>query len=177
MTNAAPGWYDDGSREQRWWDGERWTEHVVTQLQPRTPPAGWYDDGSGRQRWWDGQTWGHFAVENVAPASGVGVEMQISLVSWPLWFLLLSDERHPSHVSVRVFPGFDPQTPPTFDTPGQIADADVDEWEGAPLNIAVHSSQRELIASLGDDVVQILSSVSNDVQAAIGEAGRDGAAR
>ena len=28
MTNPAPGWYDDGSGEQRWWDGYAWTTHV-----------------------------------------------------------------------------------------------------------------------------------------------------
>lgn len=26
----APGWYDDGSGRQRWWDGEAWTHHVAT---------------------------------------------------------------------------------------------------------------------------------------------------
>lgn len=29
MTTPA-GWYDDGSGNRRWWDGLRWTEHVVT---------------------------------------------------------------------------------------------------------------------------------------------------
>lgn len=24
----APGWYDDGSGQQRWWDGTQWTQHV-----------------------------------------------------------------------------------------------------------------------------------------------------
>ena len=33
MGNAQAGWYDDGSGQQRWWDGEKWTEGV----QP--PPA------------------------------------------------------------------------------------------------------------------------------------------
>ncbi|GAB3401312.1 hypothetical protein GCM10027515_09840 [Schumannella luteola] len=26
MTNAAAGWYDDGTGAQRWWDGQQWTE-------------------------------------------------------------------------------------------------------------------------------------------------------
>lgn len=25
--SAPPGWYDDGSGRQRWWDGIRWTDH------------------------------------------------------------------------------------------------------------------------------------------------------
>lgn len=25
--NTQPGWYDDGSGRQRWWDGQQWTEH------------------------------------------------------------------------------------------------------------------------------------------------------
>ncbi|MCR2791987.1 DUF2510 domain-containing protein [Microbacterium sp. zg.Y625] len=28
MTTTPPGWYDDGSGTQRWWDGSAWTEHV-----------------------------------------------------------------------------------------------------------------------------------------------------
>jgi len=27
-TTPAPGWYDDGMGQTRWWDGSRWTEHV-----------------------------------------------------------------------------------------------------------------------------------------------------
>ncbi len=25
---TTPGWYDDGSGTQRWWDGQRWTEQT-----------------------------------------------------------------------------------------------------------------------------------------------------
>lgn len=168
MTNAAPGWYDDGAGQQRWWDGSRWTVNVAP-LARQTPQPGWYDDGSGRHRWWDGQSWGDVAVSSATPASGVGVEMHVSLVGWPLWFLLLSAEEDPSHVRIRVSPGFDPQSPPTFDSPGVIADADVDEWEGAPLNMAVHSSERGRIASLGVEMAEIITGVSNDVQNVIEE--------
>lgn len=36
-----PGWYDDptGESPQRWWDGERWTEHVSGTSAPAAPPA------------------------------------------------------------------------------------------------------------------------------------------
>ncbi len=36
-----PGWYDDptGEAPQRWWDGERWTEHVSSPGTPAVPPA------------------------------------------------------------------------------------------------------------------------------------------
>ncbi|MCR2783785.1 MULTISPECIES: DUF2510 domain-containing protein [unclassified Microbacterium] len=33
MSTTPPGWYDDGSGTQRWWDGSAWTEHV----QPQAP--------------------------------------------------------------------------------------------------------------------------------------------
>ena len=29
MVTAEPGWYDDGSGKQRWWDGTRWTQDYV----------------------------------------------------------------------------------------------------------------------------------------------------
>lgn len=35
MSATPAGWYPDGRGATRWWDGERWTEHV----QPQTPPA------------------------------------------------------------------------------------------------------------------------------------------
>lgn len=69
MSSAAPGWYDDGSGRQRWWDGAAWTEHYVDlnsltfELRSDTgsvttpTAAGWYDDGRGRQRWWNGRRW------------------------------------------------------------------------------------------------------------------------
>ncbi len=37
MANAAAGWYDDGSGRQRWWDGEKWTEHFADQQPAATP--------------------------------------------------------------------------------------------------------------------------------------------
>ncbi|WP_226654982.1 DUF2510 domain-containing protein [Leifsonia sp. LS1] len=39
MSNAQPGYYDDGAGPRRWWDGYQWTDHyeqpaVVTTLPP-----------------------------------------------------------------------------------------------------------------------------------------------
>lgn len=31
------GWYDDGSGNQRWWDGEHWTSHLAPEQSPTTP--------------------------------------------------------------------------------------------------------------------------------------------
>jgi hypothetical protein len=33
--SAAPGWYDDGSGRQRWWDGTQWTEHYGNAVAPQ----------------------------------------------------------------------------------------------------------------------------------------------
>lgn len=69
MTQAAPGWYDDGTGKQRWWDGSRWTEqyidlrerdvelHADAAVPTGRAAAGWYNDGRGRKRWWDGSRW------------------------------------------------------------------------------------------------------------------------
>lgn len=35
MTNTNPGWYDDGSGVQRWWDGQRWTDQTQQPPQQR----------------------------------------------------------------------------------------------------------------------------------------------
>lgn len=65
IESATAGWYDNGSGQQRWWDGHAWTDRLAEERVPvakAATPAGWYDDGSGRLRWWDGQGWtGHRA--------------------------------------------------------------------------------------------------------------------
>lgn len=68
--HPPPGWYDDGTGKQRWWDGVRWTEQFIDLRDPRielrtdagpaaagTAGPGWYDDHRGRRRWWDGRRW------------------------------------------------------------------------------------------------------------------------
>jgi hypothetical protein len=39
--SAPPGWYDDGTGRQRWWDGMRWTDHYaqVVPVAPTYPAA------------------------------------------------------------------------------------------------------------------------------------------
>ena len=69
-TQPAPGWYDDGSGKQRWWDGMHWTDQYIDLREQRTElrtdagpaaagpaQAGWYDDQRGRTRWWAGRRW------------------------------------------------------------------------------------------------------------------------
>lgn len=33
MSDAQPGWYDDGTGKKRWWDGQNWTDT----MQPEPP--------------------------------------------------------------------------------------------------------------------------------------------
>lgn len=35
---AAPGWYNDGSGRQRWWDGAQWSAHFADQQEQQQPP-------------------------------------------------------------------------------------------------------------------------------------------
>lgn len=37
--SVPAGWYDDGSGRQRWWDGEKWTEHFAPQSEAAAQPA------------------------------------------------------------------------------------------------------------------------------------------
>lgn len=39
MSNARAGWYDDAAGNQRWWDGERWTDDVQPQADVSAGPA------------------------------------------------------------------------------------------------------------------------------------------
>ena len=39
MSTTPPGWYDDGSGTQRWWDGEAWTDQVQAGSADDSPPA------------------------------------------------------------------------------------------------------------------------------------------
>lgn len=54
---APPGWYDDatGSGTQRWWDGQRWTDHLGPGLQqpaqyPQPVWPGYYAPPARRRR-------------------------------------------------------------------------------------------------------------------------------
>ena len=37
---APPGWYDDAPGSQRWWDGQRWTDHRRGPQSPAQYPGG-----------------------------------------------------------------------------------------------------------------------------------------
>lgn len=41
MTETPPGWYNDGSGKERWWDGTGWTDQFkpAEAPQPQTPQA------------------------------------------------------------------------------------------------------------------------------------------
>ncbi len=55
QLTAAPGWYDDGAGNQRWWDGRQWApvNHAGA------APAAWYPDpdDASKRRYWDGAAW------------------------------------------------------------------------------------------------------------------------
>jgi hypothetical protein len=60
MAKTKPGWYEDGSGGNRYWDGAAWTEQYAPGPPDGNPqsPAGWYpfiDDVFG---WWTGAYWG-----------------------------------------------------------------------------------------------------------------------
>lgn len=133
-------------------------------------PAGLYDDGTGRDRWSDGTAWGSYTQSDVYTVPGGGVAIDVK-PEWPLWFVMRSDAADPRQVHIRVHTGFDPSEVPSFEKPNHIAEVEIADWEGAPLNMAVHSSQREVIASLGTDMVEILADVGSQVQAAVDRVG------
>jgi predicted NUDIX family NTP pyrophosphohydrolase len=53
MVTAEPGWYDDGTGKQRWWDGARWSEEYAdfsspqVELRSGAEPTGTTDEYGG----------------------------------------------------------------------------------------------------------------------------------
>jgi Protein of unknown function (DUF2510) len=67
---APAGWYEDprDPSQQRYWDGERWTEHVSAAAARAS--AGWYPDPDvqNQLRYWDGNRWTANVAAMTAPA-------------------------------------------------------------------------------------------------------------
>lgn len=34
MSHVPAGWYDDGTGQQRYWDGQQWLDHVQADVAP-----------------------------------------------------------------------------------------------------------------------------------------------
>lgn len=49
---VTPGWYDDGTGRQRWWDGQSWQQQYADEAGWRINPA------TGVKQYWDGRQWG-----------------------------------------------------------------------------------------------------------------------
>ena len=107
VVGASAAWFGDPSRryELRYWDGARWTEHVITggQASLDAPTvsvgspvdsgpvplgqAGWYGDPSRRHesRYWDGARW----TEHVSTRGAASLDSQMDWVGLPVesgWF-------------------------------------------------------------------------------------------
>lgn len=56
MSQTPAGWYPQPDGQQRYWDGEKWTEHVAPMATPTTPPPP-ASDGSKTQTPKDKRNW------------------------------------------------------------------------------------------------------------------------
>ena len=86
--DAQPGWYDAGvSGRQRWWDGQRWTEHERSAV---GSSPGWYAvPGGSDLRWWEGRYWTEFRIRG--GRFGVeGASVEQPAVPWVLGPLFLA---------------------------------------------------------------------------------------
>ncbi|MEO9324088.1 DUF2510 domain-containing protein [Nocardioides sp. C4-1] len=126
MTQGTtpPGWYDDGQGGRRWWDGQRWTEHLQSAQPPPAPAAG--PPAPGQQPWPPGPASPGWQPAPRGPRKGLvwglaggGVLLVAALAV----------------VLVVVFGGGDDQDDDTADDPppsSQTTDSDDDSAAGGP---------------------------------------------
>lgn len=76
---TPPGWYDDGSGHQRWWDGRQWTAHVQTTVATTTSTTITTTTATPRPNahlWWALSPAYSFGVVPFIPALHAAIKLQ-----------------------------------------------------------------------------------------------------
>lgn len=92
---STPGWYDDGSGRQRWFDGQQWTEHYApqavaapTQLAPRPAAMSQAVAGYVRSGWRVESQGDGYAVVVFGKRPNHILHLILTLVTFGLWAIV-----------------------------------------------------------------------------------------
>lgn len=74
VGQAAPGWYDDGSGRQRWWDGSQWQQYAPESEHHSTGPMTASQVNVKREAVYTRQQKGHSLIKHLLLACiGIGL--------------------------------------------------------------------------------------------------------
>lgn len=100
-------------------------------------------------------------TSDASTRSDGGIERSVS-VPVPLYFLIVTPDGDPAPTAARVFVfmGFDDD----FEFEDRIAEADITDYIGAPLDEVIHTSEVDRLEALPAIVLEAIRTVQREIQ-------------